>query len=134
MAVDMNLDEIELGFVINLATLRDVLKNLSVLGRRWWIASDPVDALVNGYVTIGHGDPACFDRLNTLYFKAPILNYEKPAGGTDRLVVLLETSVIMPECPGFYWEGGRILQDSFSDIECFYLPLKKALIEMLKTE
>ena len=39
--MDLNVDSIELGFVVNLETLREVLKGLSVNGRRWWIASDP---------------------------------------------------------------------------------------------
>jgi hypothetical protein len=38
----MDLDNVELGFAINLGTLREVLKGLSMNGRRWWIASDPM--------------------------------------------------------------------------------------------
>jgi hypothetical protein len=43
--MEFNPDEIGLGFVVNLETLREVLKSLSVRGRRWWIASDPADAI-----------------------------------------------------------------------------------------
>jgi hypothetical protein len=39
--VNLNLDEVDLGFVVNLETLRGVLKSMSVNGRKWWIASDP---------------------------------------------------------------------------------------------
>jgi hypothetical protein len=40
----VNIEEVELGFVANLETLREVLKELSINGRRWWVASDPTDA------------------------------------------------------------------------------------------
>jgi hypothetical protein len=63
----VDLDEVELGFVVNLKTLRDVLKTLSRDGKRWWIASDPHDAAANGFLSIGHGDPQCNDRLNTAF-------------------------------------------------------------------
>lgn len=45
-------------------------------GCKWSIASDPSDALESHTVTIGHGDPGCQDRLNTLYFRLPKLNEE----------------------------------------------------------
>jgi hypothetical protein len=67
--------------------------------------------------------------------QSPVLNQEKLTQDTDRLVVLLESSVISPECLGFHWNGGRILQDRFAEIECLSLPPKKAtLVEMLTME
>lgn len=130
--MEVSLEEIDLGVVVNLETLRKVLKGLSVDGRRWWIASDPINALESGFVTIGHGDPGCIDRLNTLYYRLPVLNDEKPVAGFDKLVLLLDTSVIFPEQPGLYIEDGHVMKDEFSDIECFFIPLKRALTEMLR--
>ena len=105
----MDIGEVRLGFVVNLGTLRKVLKGLSINGRRWWVASDPTDAVESHSVTIGHGDPGCVDRLNTLYFRVPVLNDEKPWAGTDRLILLLDCSVISAEQPGLYMEGGTSL-------------------------
>ena len=130
----MDLDEVELGLVVNLKTLREVLKRLSINGKRWWVASDPSDALESHSVTVGHGDPGCVDRLNTLYFKVPVLNDEKPLVGTDRLILLLDCSVISSEQPGLYIEEGRVLEDPLADIECFFMPIRQALIAMLRNE
>lgn len=52
----LELDEIDLGFVVSVAVLREVLTGPTVNGRRWWIASDPADAISNGWLTIGHSD------------------------------------------------------------------------------
>ncbi|MGC2547606.1 MAG: hypothetical protein WA426_17300 [Silvibacterium sp.] len=103
-------------------------------GRKWWIASDPADALDNRCVTIGHGDPRCVDRLNTLYYRLPVLNEEKPTAGTDKLIVLLDSSVVSAEQPGHYMENGRVLEDVIADFECFFLPIHRALVEMLVKE
>lgn len=125
--MDVNLDEVDLGFVVNIRTLRKVLAGLSGDGRTWWLASDPADAIERGYVTIGHGDPLCEDRLNTLYYRVPVLNEEQPLGGADRTVVLLESSVISAEQRGLYDEGGRVVTDPISDIESFFFPIQTAL-------
>lgn len=127
----LTLDEIELGFVVNLETLREVLKGLSVNGRRWWIASDPSDALETHTVTIGHGDPRCRDRLNTLYFRVPVLNEDKPMAGTDKLILLLDCSVVSAEQAGLYIEEGRVLKDEIADLESFFDPIQRALIAKL---
>src|ERR1700722_10151007 len=130
----MDLEQVELGFVVNLGTLRGVLKGLSMNGRRWWIASDPMDVLDSHSLTIGHGDPGCVDRLNTLYFKVPVLNDEKPIAGSERLILLLDSSVISAEQPGLYMEAGQVLEDPLADIECFFMPIRRALIAMLRNE
>lgn len=130
--MEISLDEIDLGVVVNIETLRKVLKGLSDDGRRWWIASDPSDALESGFLTIGHGDPGCIDRLNTLYYRLPVLNDEKPVAGFDKLVLLLDSSVIFAEQPGLYIEDGRVMKDEFADIEGFFIPIKRALTEMLR--
>jgi hypothetical protein len=130
----MDIEEVEVGFVVNLGTLRRVLKGLSINGRRWWIASDPMDSLESHSLTIGHGDPGCVDRLNTLYFKVPVLNDEKPLAGTDRLILLLDCSVISAEQPGLYMESGRVMEDPLADIECFFVPIRRALIAKLRNE
>jgi hypothetical protein len=132
MLMDIDINQIELGFVVNLETMREVLQSLSIDGKRWWIASDPYDAVERGYVSIGHGGPHCMDRLNTLYFQIPVLNKEVPMAGTERLVLLLEASTSSAEEPGYYLQNGRVMQDSFEDFACFYYPIKDALIERLR--
>jgi hypothetical protein len=132
--MDVVCDEIELGFVVNLKTLREVLKTLSIDGNRWWIACDPYDAFARGYVSIGHGNPHCTDRLNTLFFRIPILSSEIPKAGTDRLVLLFDPSTSFPEEPGYYYlENGRVMQDPLEDFSCFYHPIKCALIARLQS-
>jgi hypothetical protein len=132
--MDIDLSEIELAVVVSLETLRGVLRNLSINGRRWWIASDPTDALESGFLTIGHGDPGCLERLNTLYYRVPILNVEKPYAGSEKLVLLLDSSVVLSEQPGLYLENGRLSEDGFTDLECFFWPIKRGLIGMLRGE
>jgi len=130
--MDIDCTEIELGFVVNLKTLREVLKELSINGRRWWIASDPYDAVARGHISIGYGDPLCDDRLNTVYFRFPTLG--DPTIPTDRLVLLIDPSTCTSEAPGFYSEGGGLVQDSLEDFLCFYPPLKRALMTRLQIE
>lgn len=129
--MNIDLDKIDLGLVVSLATLREVLARLSVNGCKWWIASDPADALDNRFVTIGHGDPRCVDRLNTLYYRLPVLNDVKPIAGTNKLIVLLDSSVVSPEQPGLYMENGRVLEDVIADVEYFFFPIKRALVRVL---
>jgi hypothetical protein len=131
--MNLSVDEIELGFVVSLATLRQVLKGLSVGGRKWWIGSDPSDALETHTVTIGHGDPGCKDRLNTLYFRVPVLNEDKPAAGFGNLILVFDCSVISAEQPGLYREGGRVLKDSLADLEAFFDPIQRALLAKLQS-
>jgi hypothetical protein len=130
--MDVDFNEVELGLVVNLQTLREVLKKLSISGKRWWIASDPQDAVENGAIFIGHGDAHCTNRLNTLTFRVPVLNDETPTGGTNRIVVLLEPSTSSSQEPGYYLENGRVMQDSLEDFFCFYHPIKRALIARLQ--
>jgi hypothetical protein len=129
-----NFDKVELGFLVNLKILRDVLKELSIKGRRWWIASDPQDAATTRSITIGHGDPLCKDRLNTLYFQVRIVGDVVSRAPTDRLVLLFDPSSCTPEEPGFYLENGRVVQDFVEDFLCFYQPIKRALIARLQAE
>jgi hypothetical protein len=131
--MELNLDEVDLGFVVNLETLRDVLKAMSVNGRRWWIASDPNDAIATHTVTIGHGDPGCHDRLNTLYYRVPVLNEEMPMAGTDKLTLMLDSSVVSAEQPGIYIEDGRVGEDSVTDLQSFYDPIQRALLIKLRS-
>jgi hypothetical protein len=123
----IEIDDVDLGFVVNLSTLREALAELSVNGRRWWIASDPADVLSTGTITIGHGDPGCVDRLNTLYYRVPVLNEDVPRAGTGHLLVLLHPSVVSPEQIGLYLEHGRVVQDAIEDAESFYFPIQRAL-------
>jgi len=102
-----NFDKVELGFLVNLKIPRDVLKGLSIKGRRWWIASDPQDAATTRSITIGHGDPLCKARLNTLYFPVWIVGPVVSRAPTDRLVLLFDPSSCTPEEPGLprEWAG-----------------------------
>src|ERR1700760_719267 len=104
MAMYINCTGLELGFAINLKTLREVLQGLSIGGRRWWIASDPQDAANSGYVSVGYGDPQCEDCLNTVYFRLPILDDLPPKTPTDKFVLLIDPTTCVPESPGFYLE------------------------------
>jgi hypothetical protein len=132
--MDIDFDEVELGLVANLKTLREVLKTLSINGRRWWIACDPQDAVARGYVSVGYGDPQCEDRLNTVYFRFPILGDVTAKTSTDKLVVVIDPSTCTPEAPGAYLENGRMVQDCLEDFYCFYQPLTRALITRLQNE
>jgi hypothetical protein len=131
--MDFSLDEVDLGLVVSLETLRDVLKAMSDKGRKWWIASDPSDAIDTHTVTIGHGDPGCHDRLNTLYFRVPVLNEEMPMAGTDKLTLMLDSSVVWAEQLGLYFEDGRVLTDSLADLESFFDPIARALLAKLQS-
>jgi hypothetical protein len=131
--MNLNLDEVDLGFVVNLETLRGVLKSISVNGRKWWIASDPIDATHNRTLTIGHGDPGCEDRLNTLYYQVPVLNEQVPMAGTEKLVVLFDSSVVQAEQVGLYIEDGEVVEDALSDLESFFDPIQRALLAKLQS-
>lgn len=132
--MDVDFGDVELGVVVNLATLRAVLKTLSIDGRRWWIASDPQDAVENGYISVGHGDVNCVDRLNTLHFRIPIVPHEPLRRGTDRLLFLFDASSIYPEEPGYYLENALLKQDTIEDLTSFYVPVRRALIARLRVE
>jgi len=67
--MNLELTDVDLGFVENIKMLREVLAALRSNGSDWWLASDPADAIEKGYVTIGHGCQGCLDRLNTLYYR-----------------------------------------------------------------
>ena len=131
--MDADLGELELGIVTSVRTLREVLKKMSIDGRRWWIASDPLDTVEDGYLTIGHGDPECFDRLNTLYFRVPVVGNDSPPERTDRIVLLIEPTTATGEEPGFYLEDSRASEDPVEDFYDFYLPLERALIARLQS-
>lgn len=129
--MELNLDDVDIAVVVNLEILREVLKKLSVNGKKWWIACEPAYTLERGFLTIGYGDPGCVDRLNTVYYKVPILNEEPPLGEPDRLVVLVDSSVLVAEQPGLYCEDDRVLEDPVADMEEFFLPIARALVPVL---
>ena len=122
---------VELGFVPNLQTLRSVLSGLSIGGKRWWIASDPHDALACGFLLIGHGDPLCSDRLNSIFFRVALLGHANCKQTSD-LLILFDLSSVVPEEPGYYLEDGKLRQDSLEDFFCFYEPIEQALIARLR--
>ena len=129
--MELNLDDVELAVVVNVEILRQVLKTLSRNGKKWWIACEPAYALESGFVTVGYGDPGCVDRLNTVYYKIPILNQDLPFGGPDNLVVLLDSSVVVAEQCGLYREGDRVLEDEIADFEDFFTPIVRAIVPVL---
>lgn len=116
----MGLDQccnVEIGIVVNLRILRSVLKGLSANGRRWWIACDLRDAMENGAVTVGFGDPRCRDPLNRAFFQVPVV--QEPSSGTpDGLLLLLDPSTIVSGDVGEFDE--------------FWAPLKEKLISRLR--
>ena len=130
--MDADLTELELGIVVSLRTLREVLKRMNIGGKRWWVASDPFDAVEDGYTTIGYGDPACFDRLNTLYFRIPVIGNDSPPERLDRIVLLIEPTTAAGEEPAFYLENSRMPEDSLEDFYEFFAPLERALIARLQ--
>ena len=69
----MNLDDVDIAVVVNVEILRQILTKLSTNGKKWWIACEPAYAIEKGCFTIGYGDPGCVDRLNTVYYKLPIV-------------------------------------------------------------
>ena len=122
-----------LGFALSLDTLKEVLKGLNVKGRRWWIACDPEDALATESVTIGHGDPLCRDRLNTLYFQVPVLNANS-AARPDQLILCFSSGAIWCQDGGFYLEREHIVQDLLEDFNAFFYPIWNALLARAKSE
>lgn len=129
--MELNVDDVDIAVVVNVEILRQVLKKLSGNKKKWWIACEPAYVLEAGFLAIGYGDPGCVDRFNTVYYKVPILNQDRPLGGPDRLVVLLDSSVVVAEQPGLYWEGDRVLQDEVTDMEDFLIPILRALVPVL---
>jgi hypothetical protein len=69
--------------------------------------------------------------LNTVYYRVPILNTDRPLGGSDKLVVLLDSSAIVPDQAGLYHEGDRVVEDQFADIQDFFIPIERALVFVL---
>jgi hypothetical protein len=132
----MNSDfsSVELGFVVSLQTLREVFKGLNIEGRRFWLASDPQDAAETGLITVGHGYPRCIDRLNTLHFHLPVVGNEGSNMRTDRLILMVDPSVITQEEPCLYLKDGRLLEDPVGDFVSFYGPIKRALLARLQAE
>jgi hypothetical protein len=47
---------------------------------------------------------------------------------------LLDSSGVSAKQPGLYMEGGRVLEDVIADIECFFYPIQRALVQMLVKE
>lgn len=129
--MDINLDEVDLAVAVNVGILREVLKKLSKDGRSWWIACEPDFAFEKGYLILAFGCPGCTDRLNTVLYRVPILNREPPLGGADRLVVLLDSSVVVADQPGLYRDGDRVELDELADLEDFLLPIRRALVPVL---
>lgn len=129
--MEINLDDVDLSVVVNIEILREVLRKMSCNGKRWWIACEPEYSLDRGYISIGFGCPGCVDLLNTMYYRLPILNTSLPTGGSDNLLVLVHSSTVTAEQPGFYEHAAGIGTDEFADIEEFFVPIRRALVPIL---
>jgi hypothetical protein len=126
-------NEIELGSVVDLEISHEVLRRLSTGGTRFWIASDPADALETGSITIGHGYPGREDYLNAIYFRVPILNQEMPRRGTTRLVLALAPSVICTDGADLQMGNCQItVTDILDDFREFLTPIKGAIAGLLR--
>jgi len=126
-------NDVEIGIVVSLGTLRGVLKTLSVDGKRWWIASrDPSAAMENGAVTVGLRDARCIRPLKTVYFRIPIVDPVR-SWSTDRILLLFDPTVIVDIEPGYFLERGRFVQDCVGDFENFFFPIKRALLDRLRS-
>jgi hypothetical protein len=129
--MDTYIDEVALGLIVKLTTLKEVLETLEIDGRHWWIVSDLEEIAATGLIVIAHGYQDCYDPLNTLYFQTPILNPEALKTRSDKVVVLLEFSQWLSDEPGYYCERGRIVQDSHEDLLDSFYPILKALVARL---
>lgn len=128
----IDLSELELGFVVSMGALREVLQRLNINGRRWWFASDPHDAVETGYVILGHGCEGCVDRLNTLHFRVPVICSDSSKSRTDRTILVIDPSTATAVEPGYYLLDGRITEDPAEDFFNFYEPIEQALIARLQ--
>jgi len=124
--------EVELGFLVSLGALREVLNELTIDGRRWWISCDPHDAAELGYVTLAHGCQGCVDRLNVLHFRIPVVGSGDSDGRTDRLILMIDRSTTDAEEPGYYLLDEQITEDPEEDFHSFYEPVERALIARLR--
>jgi hypothetical protein len=127
-----DLDEVELGIVVNLQTLRDVLKTLSVDGHKWWIATDPSVAVEIGYISLAFGYPGCHDPLNTIYFRLPVLSESLPSTGTDRVAILFDAFNFFADhsrCD----RGRDNGRDCLEDFTAAFGPVKEALLRRMES-
>lgn len=131
--MDVNFGALEIGIVVNLRILREVLAELNAEGKRWWIASDPDDAIATKSITIGHGDQHCGDRYNTVFFRIPILNDQMPRAGSSQIVLLFEAANLFDEKRDCVRNGGGGLQDILEDFRAFFLPIHQKLLDKLLT-
>jgi hypothetical protein len=65
------------------------------------VGGDPQDAGKCRYLTIGHDDQNCKQRLNEIWFQIPVISFVAPRYPRGRLVLLLDYSCIQAEAPGF---------------------------------
>ena len=66
--------EVELGLAVNLKTFREVLREVSIDGRNWWLASNVRDAVRTVCVRVGYRDLTGTELLNTIYFRISVVS------------------------------------------------------------
>src|ERR1700733_11620501 len=129
----MDCEGIGLGLVTALRGLRDVLRSLNVGGTRWWLASDPADAIERGYISIGYGYPDCNHPLNAATFRFPVMSKARPTTSVDDVVVVIDSSACVPEQPGFYIEDGELVaNDVLETFHSFFFPIQRSLLARLQ--
>jgi hypothetical protein len=110
------ISDVELGLVVRLGVLREVLQKISIGGNHFWVACDPQDSVITGHITIGHGYPGCSNPYNASFFRLPVLSKEMPYQGCNDLIVLFDSHTVEQEF--------MVDLDEFSD---FFAPIKREL-------
>lgn len=128
------LDDVEIGFLVNLRTLKQVLQTLHLQGRRWWLACDPEDAINQRYAEIGYGYPGCSDRLNATIFRFPVLSGYLPRYGKPDFIIGIERALVDLS------DSRPNKGDGLDNISCreefseFYGPLRDALVVRMSSD
>ena|ERR1022692_331229 len=128
------IEDVDLGVVCNLETLRATTANLRVGGQRWWVESDLEQALKSGSVIVGYGDRRCVDPLNSSVFAMPILNKLSAVRGKGRnnLLVVLHPSTLSSGEPPLFMDRCLVTDECRAYFEEFYYPLVDALARRLR--
>jgi hypothetical protein len=124
--------EVELGLAVNLKTFREVLREVSIDGRNWWLASNVRDAVRDGFVRVGYRDLPGTELLNTIYFRIALFRGPVPSARRNQVFLMFNAWSCTCDQPGLYLEAdGAVNHDDMEDFVSFFSPLKKALIDRM---